>query len=85
MGAYDSAEVSELVGLYLLNQLENVIPQTQVGLYRDDGLAVLNLTGSQIDRVRKKIIQIFQQNGLKIKVHSNIKTVNFLDITLDLK
>ena len=45
MGSYDSAEVAELVGLFLLNGLENLIPQQYIGLYRDDGLAVTNLSG----------------------------------------
>ena len=38
MGAFDGAEVCELVGLYLLKQMEVFIPREQVGLYRDDGL-----------------------------------------------
>ena len=59
MGGYDSAEVSDLVGLYLLNKLEAVFPQENVGLYRDDGLAVLSVSGPQIDRIRKQVINIF--------------------------
>ena len=38
MGSLDSAEVSELVGLYLLSDMEKIIPQEYLGLYRDDGL-----------------------------------------------
>ena len=38
MGSYDGAELCELVGLYLLNQLSTVIDKSSVGLYRDDGL-----------------------------------------------
>ena len=38
---YDGAEC-ELVGLYLLSQLQNL--NINVGLYRDDGLAVTNRT-----------------------------------------
>ena len=40
MGAYDGAEVCELVGLFLLNSLANKFDKNSVGLYRDDGLAV---------------------------------------------
>ena len=85
MGGYDSAEVSDLVGLYLLNKLEAVFPQENVGLYRDDGLAVLSVSGPQIDRIRKQVINIFGQEGLKITVTTNIKTTNFLDVNLDLE
>ena len=40
MGSYDGAEVCELVGAFLLNNLSHVIDKTSVGLYRDDGLGV---------------------------------------------
>ena len=51
-GSLDSAEVCELVGLFLHSQLENLIPQNQLGLYRDDGCAVVNLTGPEVERLR---------------------------------
>ena len=40
MGSHDGAEVCELVGLFLLDDLSNKYGQNSVGLYRDDGLAV---------------------------------------------
>ena len=46
MGSYDGAETCELVGSYLLSQL-NKIPGVEIGLYRDDGLAVLQQTQGQ--------------------------------------
>ena len=85
MGGYDSAEVSDLVGLYLLNKLETIIPQNHVGLYRDDGLAVLSASGPQMDRIRKEVIKIFSNENLKITVNMNIKTTNFLDVNLNLE
>jgi hypothetical protein len=39
MGSFDGAETCELVGTYLLSLLPNNI-KTNIGLYRDDGLAV---------------------------------------------
>ena len=36
MGGYHGAEVCDLVGLYLLSQLTQVVPASQIGLYRDD-------------------------------------------------
>lgn len=41
MGSYDGAEVCELVGLFILSKLTNVAGMDSIGLYRDDGLAVL--------------------------------------------
>ena len=42
MGSYNSAEVFELVGLYLLSKLAPLIGTKNVGLYRDDDLAVIH-------------------------------------------
>jgi len=45
MGSYDDAEVCELVGLFILNDLCNIYGKENIGLYRDDGLAVFkNIT-----------------------------------------
>ena len=38
MGSWDGAEVCDLVGLYLLSQISHL--KLNIGLYRDDGLAV---------------------------------------------
>ena len=40
MGSYDGAEVCELIGIYLLNNIKHLF-NGNVGLYRDDGLAIL--------------------------------------------
>ena len=48
MGAYDGAEVCELVGTYMLNLLSKKYNKNDFGLYRNDGLAVLkNKSGPQ--------------------------------------
>ena len=39
MGAYNGAEVCEIVGLFLLNNLANKFDKNSVDLHRDDGLA----------------------------------------------
>ena len=36
MGSHDDAEVCELVGIYLLGKLSNIIDRKNIGLYRDD-------------------------------------------------
>ena len=76
----------DLTGLYILSKIKSVFEnQNDVGLYRDDGLRILrNLSGPQIERVRKEIIKIFKECGLSITTKTNLKVVQFLDIELDL-
>ena len=64
----------------MLNTLGNKFGHEKLGLYRDDGLACFNGTnGSESDRIR-----IFQQFGFKITISTNLKIVNFLDVTFNL-
>ena len=81
MGSYDRAEVCELVEIYILTALGQ-----RIGLYRDDGFIILrNCDGSTTDRRRKDIIRIFKQIGLKIEIKTNLKEVDFLDVTFDFR
>ena len=51
MGSYDGVEICELVGMYILDRLSKIHAKCDVGLYRDDGLAVIrNATGRMGDR-----------------------------------
>ena len=85
MGSYDRAEVCELVGIYVLNTLANKYDKSNIGLYRDDGLAAFkNISGSKADKIKKDITKIFKKIGLRITIQANLKVVNFLDITLNL-
>ena len=53
-GCYDEPEVCELVGSYLLKKVSNIIDKKSVGLYRNDGLAILqNLSGPQIEQKQR--------------------------------
>ena len=83
MGSYDGAESSDLVGLYLLHKVKDL--NVSLGCFRDDWLGYSRLTPRQTDLVRKKIIKIFQENGLKIEINVNKKIADFLDITLDME
>ena len=40
MGSYDGAKVCELVGMFILMKRTKKFSRKQVGLYRDDGLAI---------------------------------------------
>ena len=56
-----------------------------IGLYRIDGLAVMDGSGPEIERLRKSVFKIFKTMGLKVTIESNIKSTNFLDILFDLQ
>ena len=85
MGCYDGAEICELMGIFILNKLSNVIDKNSIGLYRDDGLGVFDkLSVPQMEKNKKKIIKIFKDCGLSITVTTNITSVDFLDLTLNL-
>lgn len=86
MGSYDGAEVCELVGLFILNEMKNKFNGINIGLYRDDGLGCTeNMSGPDQERMKKKIIKLFQENGLQITININLVEVNFLDVTFNLK
>ena len=66
MGSFDGAEVCELIGLFLLNNLSEKYGKNNVGLYRDDGLVLLrNASGPQSERTRKDITQESATNNRK--------------------
>ena len=83
MGSFDGAETCELVGAYLLTQMpENI--KKQIGLYRDDGLAMCTATPRTVEKTKQEICKVFKNNGLKITIEANKKVVDFLDVTLNL-
>ena len=85
MGAYDGAEVAELVGLLILHKMNKSFPDINFGLYRDDGLGTYkNLNKQQITRMEKQIIKLFKDMELKITVNTRLQYVDFLDVSLDL-
>ena len=83
MGSYDGAETAEIVRLYVLSKLEKLIGQKHLGLYRDDGLAGVDLTGVKVKRFRK---QVFKKSlGLNVTIISIITKTDFLDLYVNLK
>ena len=83
MGSFDGAECCDIVGLFLLSQLQDL--GLNVGLYRDDLLATSRLTRRQNELVKQKLTRVFAANGLEIPgAEANKKSVDFLDVTLDI-
>ena len=63
MGAYDGAEVCELVGTFLLDKISEKYEKNNIGLYRDDGLSVFkNLS-----------IFIFMKTVHLLRIHCKLK------------
>ena len=82
MGSYDGAETCELVGSFLLSQLQDL--DVNIGLYRDDGLAISNTTPRGTENIKKQICRVFSHNGLRITIEANKQIINFLDVTFNL-
>ena len=81
MGAYEGAEVCELVRIFIFYQLSLKYNKNNIGLYRDDGLAIFtNISGPQAVNVHN----IFRKNNLSINVKCNLKMVDYPDIKLNL-
>ena len=83
--ANDGAEICELIGIFMLSLLSEHINKNHIGLYRDDGLAILkNASGPAAEKLKKKFQKLFQENDLDIIAQCNLKIANYLDITLNL-
>ena len=83
MGSFDGAETCELVESFLLSQLQEKLGHN-IGLYRDDGLAITDTTPRATDNIKKNICRIFKNNGLLITIEANKQITNFLDVTFNL-
>ena len=86
MGIYDGAEICEMVGTFLLYKLSLKYNKSDVGLYRDDVLAIFkNISGPKSENVRKDIQKLCKENELDIVIQCNMKAVNYLDVALNLE
>ena len=58
--------------------------KNEVGLYRDDGLAICKATQKEIEELKQEVNQVFKSEGLKITIEANKKIVKILDVTFNL-
>ena len=85
-GARDSAEVCDLVGLYILHLVRTTFPDLDFGLYRDDGLGSYEkMPGHKLSTLEKDIHKLFKSINLKIVLKLNLTQVDFLDVTLNIE
>ena len=54
MGSKHGAEISELVGQYILQGLKLIIPKHILGIYRDDGLIAMEQATSYVEVEKTK-------------------------------
>ena len=73
VGCLDGVEICDFVGTFILNKISPIMQeQNNVGLYRDDGLAIFrNFLRPNTERKKKKIIKIFKNFRLSIVVTTN--------------
>ena len=84
MGSYDRAEVCELIRIFMLSLIGNKYNLNNIGLYRDDGLAVFkNTSVLQSEKIKNSFQKIFKNKGLDIIINCNMKIVIYLDVTLN--
>ena len=84
MGSFDGAETCELVGTFILNKISSVVPKENIGLYRDDGLAVICKPAPIVDEIKRNLCDQFRELGLRITADANTTVTDFLDVTFDL-
>ncbi|GAB1597860.1 hypothetical protein Ahia01_000062700, partial [Argonauta hians] len=84
MGASDPAQVTDLVGLFLLKEINYHFPRLQGGAYRDDFLFIVNSTARNFENIKKEIHGFFNRQGLSVEIGIETRTINYLDSTLNL-
>ena len=83
MGSFHGAEVCDLVGLYILDKLKSIFDNC--GLYRDDGLGVIDLSKPLVyEKIKKSTFRLMSDIGFKITLEIGAQITNFLDVTLNL-
>ena len=85
MGSFFGAEICDLIGLYALNHLKSLYKNNEIGLYRDDGLAIIERKSNQtLENTKKKTIELFKEIGFKITIDIGATACNFLNTILNL-
>ena len=63
MGTYDDAQVCELVGTFLLDEISVKYDKNSIGVYRDNGLSVFKNSNS---KNKKNIQRLWLRNSDRI-------------------
>ena len=61
VGAYDGADIYELVGAFLLNKISEKYDKNSISLYRNNRLSAFkNKSGTQLERIKKSLQKTFK-------------------------
>ena len=72
IGAYDGAEVCELIGIFMLSILSKHINKNYMGLHRNGDPAFLTKSNCRRSRkIQEKVSKLFKQKDLEIIVQCN--------------
>ena len=78
MGSCEGVEICELVEIYLLSLVQNIIDKNNSGLYFHGRLNLSrNANWQKLDRVGKNVIKTFQEVGFKINIQTHLKIAIF--------
>ena len=62
MGSYDGVEVCELSGIFMLSLSGNKYNSNNIGLYRNDGLAIFkNTSGRNLNKSKRFFKNVYEQ------------------------
>ena len=76
----------------MLNKLTegkySLFHKAYLGLYRDDGLAVVKIRGrpgKKLEDLSENVMKLFQKEDLRIEVQHGMTNTDFLDVKLNLE
>ena len=88
MGARDSCELCELVGLFLLSEVTERLEQLgmyfSIALYRDDLIIAVRKHGKTINSIKSEVTKIFKKHDLEFCDWEEGVQLNYLDINFNL-
>ena len=57
-----------------------------MGLYRDEGLVLFkDKSGPELEKIKTAVQSIFWENKLKITIQCNLKIVDYLEVSFNLR
>ena len=69
MGSFQGAEVCDLIGLHILSEISPITGPSNIGLYRDDGLAIIKQpSGTTLEKMKKSLIKKVSSIGFEITI-----------------
>ena len=85
MGSYFGAELCDLIGLYILDNLINEYETVQIRIYRDVGLVIIRFNNNhELENKKKRTIKIITDIGYNMTIDVGMTRCNVLDISQDL-